>query len=188
MQRRARRLRFETGRGKRLAEIEAGQPTPEQLGRNVYQLAQIKEPGKAQARLALRNCSAMAIDRYLHRGWLTEAQHAAARRYRDCYDLCGFERPIVGRYDGGGGSSANGPNMAGLMAATLGQIDARASFRAARAALPQSLAPRFDKMVLHEDEAAAVGEAHGRTGAMAAKFAIEWLRLGCDELAAFYKI
>jgi hypothetical protein len=188
VQRAAARLRQRQARERKIAAIEAGLPTPEQQARNRYERVLIKEPGVARGRHALKNMTAQAIDRYLARGLIDEIQHAAASRYRMDYDRAGFERPIVGRYDGGGGSSATGPNFTGMLAATLGQLDARERFRAARAVLPGCLAGRFDQMVLHEDEAAAVGQQAGRTGTMAARFAIEWLRIGCEELAVFYRI
>lgn len=188
VQRAAARIRQRQARERKIAAIEAGLPTPEQQAHNRYERVLIKEPGVARGRHALKNMTAQAIDRYFSRGMIDERQHSAATRYRTDYDRAGFERPIVGRYDGGGGLSATGPNFTGMLAATLGQLDARERFRAARAALPGCLAGRFDQMVLHEDEAAAVGMQAGHAPTMAARFAIEWLRIGCDELASFYRI
>ena len=185
-ERAARRLARDEARALRLAP--PGEPTPEQLRRNLYRSVQTKDPDSPHAIIVRRNITARAIDRWRARGMISERQHSAADRYRQDYDRGGWERPITGRYEGGGGSGSGTPNMTGLMAATHAQLDARKRFRDARKVLPKCLAARFDSMVLHEDEAQAVGEREGRVGAQAARFAIEWLKICCDELADYYRM
>jgi hypothetical protein len=185
---RARRLRLNEQRTARLAAFEAGQPTPEQQRQNVYETVKVKEPGAAAQRLVKRNITGMAIDRYVQRGWLSDRQHRSATRYRETYERGGFERSLTSRYSPAGGSSPTGPNQSGLLAATHNQIDARMAFGRARDALPASLASRFDRIVLHEDDAGTVGIENGKAGSMAARMAVEWVRICCDELASYYRL
>lgn len=186
LERRQRRINLIAERA--AANANAGEPTPEQLRRNRYASIRTHDPETGFPIIVKRNATAWAIDRYRARDQLTETQHRAARQYRDDYDRGGYERPITGRYEGGGGGSDGTPNMTGMMAANNAQLDARDRLRKARAVLPVRLAAAFDAMVLHEDDAKIVGELDGRTGAQAARFAIEWLRICCDELIEFYRL
>jgi hypothetical protein len=186
--RRARQLRSDELRARKIAAIDAGQPTPEQLRHHVYKTVKVKEPGAAQQRLVKRNMTGVAIDRYLERGMLTDRQHRAATRYRETYERGGWERSITSRYSLVNVGSSTGPNQSGLLASTVNQLDARMAWGRARDALPQSLVSRFDRIVLHEDDASAVGAAYGKTGTTAARMAIEWVRICCDELVSYYRL
>ena len=185
---RSRRLRADAQHTSRLAQREAAQPTPEQMRHNTYETVTVKEPGVAAARLVKRNVTAMAIDRYMRLGWLSDRQHRAATRYRETYERGGYERSLIGSYSPTGASKPTSPNQSGLLAATHSQIDARLAFGRARDALPASLASRFERIVLHEDDARAVGEDQGKLGTMAARMAIEWVRICCDELVTYYRL
>lgn len=188
VQHRARRLRLEAQRAARLAAFDAGLPTPEQQRKNVYETVKVKDPDAPAARLVKRNMTGLAIDRYLHRGVLSDRQHRAVKRYVETYARGGYERSITSNYSAAGGSRPTSPNESGILAATHGQIDARAAFDRARAALPTSLASRFDRIVLHEHDVAAVGADHGKPGTLAARMAVEWVRICCDELVNFYRL
>lgn len=183
--RRARRIATEATRASRLAD--PGAPTPEQLTRHTFAEKLIVEAWDKPPVKVTRNLTGRAIDRYRARGLLDQRQHQAAERYRGDYDRGGYERSVISNYEGGGGS-ASGPNYTGTMAATLAQIDARERLRTARASLPVRLVPAFDALVLHEIEAAQVGNDNGRPGSQASRFAIEWLRICCDMLGDFYRM
>jgi hypothetical protein len=188
VQRRAATIRRRESADGVAALASLGEPNAFARQHAKYETSKVKDPKAPAARLVKRNITRLSIDRYHSLGWLSDRQHRAATRYLETYERSGFERSTTSRYDGGTGGNANGPNQTGILAATHAQIDARAAFRLARAALPSSLASRFDLMVLHGDAAQDIGSDGVRTDRVAAQLAIEWIRIGCDELANFYRL
>ena len=174
-------------RGRRRHERDAGGgPTPEQLARNVYGRAQIKEPGRAEVREAVRNLTGSQVDRWHNRGLITEVQFDVVDRYRTLFERAGLTPRITSRYGpqaGGGGGEAVYPCT---MPQTLAQLDARTALRLARAAMPQTLAARFEDIVCHELGAGVV--AGGEPNRAASARAIEWVRICANELAGYWKI
>jgi hypothetical protein len=179
-------------RRRRLATEAAapkGQPTPEQQQRNSYALKRVKEPGRAQASYRLHNITQGAIDRYFARGILDARQFAAVDRYRSDYERCGIAQRITAGYDfSGAGGRATSPSYIGTLPATEAQAMARQRFRAARDAVPMTLRDRFDRIVIDNQEPAAIGAEDGHKGARASGWGIFVVRLGADELIAHYRI
>jgi hypothetical protein len=190
VQRTAARLRQRQARERKIAAIERGQPTPEQLARNSYERVRIKEPGVAQGRYALKNVTAAPIDRWLARGLIDDRQHRAAVRYREDWERAGFQRSLIGRYDdfgGGGSTTAAAPG-----GSNIAQMDAWRRWRDARAQLQASLAEVFDAIVLFELAAEAAAEQidsfRSAGGAYAARFAPIYVKVCAKDLADFYKL
>ena len=180
----AARLTEAAVRSEKVAKVMPVEPTPEQLANQRYGPRLIHEPGTARQRI-MRFARQSALDRYRARELISDRQHDAAERYREDWTQGGYDQAIIARYDGGGGTSAGtapGPPF------TDTQLDARTRWRAARAVLPQRLAPLFDLLVLDDADAAAVGARDGRAGAQAARFAIEYVRICADELADWYRL
>jgi hypothetical protein len=190
VQRAAARLRQRQARERKIAAIEAGLPTPEQQKRNVYERVRVKEPGVAQHRIALKNVTAAPIDRWLARGMIDDRQHRAATRYRQDWEQAGFQRSMIGRYDGFGGG--RGTVAAAPGGATLRQMDAWRRWREAREQLQASLAEVFDAIVLFELAAEAAAEQidsfRSAGGAYAARFAPIYVKCCAKDLADFYKL
>ncbi|MGI4876691.1 MAG: DUF6456 domain-containing protein [Janthinobacterium lividum] len=184
LQRASRRLTKSAGIIRPGARIE---PTPEQLSHGDYPNVRTKDPASAAPIIIRRNCGT-PLDRFKARGSISERQYDAATRYRNDYARSGFERSTISRYDGGGGSGDGTPNMSGMLAANDAQIDARKRLAEARKVLPRSLVQSFEAVVVHEDDAEAVGQRLGRTGSMAARFAIEYVRICSTELADYYRL
>ncbi len=190
LQRTAATLRKRAGRARALAAIDAGLPTPEQMAKHEYRRVRIKEPGIAQGRLALRNTTASAIDRWYARAMITERQYQAASRYRADYEAAGRERSMISQYGGGTGSGSGTPNYAGTLPATLRQMDALTRWRAARDLLQASLAPVFDAIVLHDiaaEEAVTLADGLSRA-AYAARFGPIYVQLAASDLADYYRL
>lgn len=190
VQRAAARLRQRQARERNIAAIEAGLPTPEQQARNRYERVLIKEPGVARGRHALRNVTAAPIDRWLARGAIDERQHRAASRYRQDWEEAGFQRSMIGRYDGFGGGS--GTVAAAPGGATLRQMDAWRRWREARDKLQSGLVDVFDAIVLFdlaaEEAAEQIDSFRSAGGAFAARFASFYVRHCAWALADFYRL
>jgi hypothetical protein len=192
LQRTAKSLRARGERDRKVAVIDAVLPTPEQLARDDYRRVKVKEPGVAQGRLALRNMTGCAIDRWLARKMITERQHEAATRYRADYDAAGRERSIVSQYGGGTGSGTGTPNYAGTLPCTLSQMDALERWRNARDRLQPSLRPVFDAIVLHDvaatDAALHLDSFKSAGGAFASRFAPIYVQACAGDLADWYRL
>jgi hypothetical protein len=190
VQRAAARLRQRQARERKIAAIEAGLPTPEQQVHNRYERVRVKEPGVAQHRFALKNVTAAPIDRWLARGMIDERQHRAATRYRQDWEQAGFQRSLIGRYDGFGGGSATVAAAPG--GATLHQMDAWRRWRAAREQLQASLVEVFDAIVLFdlaaEEAAGQIDSFRSAGGAYAARFAPVYVKFCAGDLADFYRL
>jgi hypothetical protein len=189
VQRAAARLRQRQARERKIAAIEAGLPTPEQQKRNVYERVLIKEPGVARGRHALKNVTAAPIDRWFARGLIDERQHRAATRYREDWERAGFQRSIIGRYDGFGGGRSSTGGVPGPDSAA--QIDAWNRWRDARAQLQQGLVEVFDAMVLHDLAAEEIvqrdDDFRSAGGAFAARFVSFYVRIAATHLAIYYR-
>jgi hypothetical protein len=183
LQRKSLRLAREAG-ADRVARIE---PTPEQLRRGTYALKKTKDPDTATS-IEVRRNAAAPIDRWRARGLLTPRRFDACDRYRSDYARGGYERSVISRYDGGGGSGDGTPNMSGLMAATLAQLDARDRLREARSAVPRRFAGYFDAIVLHGAEAGAIGGELGASGPRRTGLAIFVVEICADILGDFYRM
>lgn len=173
-------------RRRRKVTVSPGDPTPEQLLRNRYGTRKVFDPETRHPREARCSLTASTVDRWRARGLIGEREWAACAKYREDYERGGYDRPITGGYEfGGGGGGGAAPNMTGLMAATIGQHDARLRLRAARAAMPQRLLAGFDDLVVHDLSRFDSDEPGSR---LAASLSIERVRICAAELADYYRL
>lgn len=161
-------------------------PTPEQLRQDEYRRVQIKEPGKAQPRIVTKNTSGDNLERWYNRGLISRRQLAAAKRYQSQHRACHFGRGLTARYEPRMSDRSSSPDQSGYLPASLAQLDAREAFAKSRKALPASLIDRFDRIVLEEVPLRSIGAPNGVGTESGAVRAMEWLRIGLDELIAHY--
>jgi hypothetical protein len=183
VQRAAAAARRRSQRGQTLAEIEAGQPTPEQFARNVYQTVQIKDPDQPSTRFAKRNLTSRNLERWRTAGKIDARQFDAGDRYRSDYEKSGFEQRVTSRYDGGGGGGDGTYSPA--MPGTLVQMDAWKRWRAARADLG-SLAAGFDAMAVHDQLAEEIDRGQDRVGIYTRRTSMMAVVICLDRLVIFY--
>jgi hypothetical protein len=182
VQRRAERLRLDENRRRRLED--PGTPTPEQVARGLERV-QIKDPDACEPRLALRNTAGNTLDRWKARGLINSRQWLASDRYRSIYLRAGLSPCVTSRYGPQIGAAAVEPSYACTMPRTLAQVIARDDWRAARAALPQTLVGLFDDVVLHEVR---TEEADRAGGGRAGGRVLLLIKVCADELADFFKL
>ena len=173
------------------AERAAPPPTlihPQQDVPGAFAFELVRIPGETEryTRRA-RRIDADAVDRWRARGYLTQRQHEASKRYEADFERCGFQAKIVGSY-GQGSGGGSGPNYGGLLAANNRQIDARQFFRDARAALPDAHRLLFEGAVLHGVPGRDLGVGPRRGGREAAKYTILVVAMVADVLADWYRL
>jgi hypothetical protein len=134
----------------RPAATDRVDPTPEQLKRNRYETARVKDPNSPAPIMVRRNLTTRNLERWLQRGAIDARQFAAGDLYRTDYERAGFNQQLIGRY-GERGMTPSAPSQAGGLPATLAQLEARERYRAARAQLPADLVAGFERLMIHDE-------------------------------------
>lgn len=183
VQRAAAAVRKRAARGARLAEIDAGMPTPEQLAKNVYRTVATKDPEGPGARLVKRNLTSRNLERWLCARKIDDRQFRAGDKYRSDFEAAGFQQRVTSRYDGGGGGG--GATHTPAMPGTLAQMDAWRRWRAARDQLGL-LANGFDAMAVHDQLATEIDPAEDRVGIYTRRTSMMAVIISLDRLVMIY--
>lgn len=164
------------------------EPTPEQLRRHCYGLAQVKDPESPAPIIVRRNLTARNLERWLHRQVIDGRLFMAGDRYRSDYERSGFNQRTIGRY-GERGMAPTSPSYAGSLPGSLHQLDARERWRRARLELPAALVLGFERLVLHDDVIAELAhlDAGDRRG-FSRHYAMTTVKLCLTMLATHYRI
>lgn len=139
------------GKRTKVRTVDPGrvEPTPEQLRRGAFDHHQVHDPETGGPINVRRNLTTRNLERWFNRELIDDTAFTAGGRYRDDYELAGFQPKVTACYDivtAGGQSAHYSPPMPG----TLRQMDAWKRYRAARAEIDPALVWGFDSLILHD--------------------------------------
>ncbi len=182
--RRAERLRSQARR--RAAAEEAIPPTPQQLGRNIYETVQVKDPDACAARFVKRNTTGRNLERWRARDLIGDREFDAGERYRTTFEMSGWLPRVTARYGvftGGGEPTPPGPS-------THQQMDAWNAWRTARAEIAWPLREGFDLLVLHDMGMSDVANdsASDPAGIFGPRSGLPAVAVALLQLATFYRL
>lgn len=139
------------GKRTKVRTVDLGriEPTPEQFARGAWDHRQIHDPETGGPINVRRNLATRNLERWFNRELIDDTAFTAGGRYRDDYELTGFQPKVTACYDivtAGGQGAVYSPPMPG----TIRQMDAWKRYRAARDEIDPRLVWGFDSLILHD--------------------------------------